>query len=239
MDLIQIGPPPAEDAEPGSGAEIDPVCGMHVEPATAAGSFAYQGKTYYFCARSCLEKFRANPDAYLNRTTRPESEPAKPGTKYTCPMHPEVVQDGPGACPKCGMALEPLMPVASEGPDPELVDMQRRLWVGAALALPVFLIAMAVMLPLLVLRMWLHDHMALLNWVQLVLATPVVLWCGWPFFRRAWQSLVHRSPNMFTLIALGVGAAFVYSVLATVVPWVFPAGFRMPGGAVEPYFDSA
>src|SRR5262245_14000102 len=212
---------------------------MRVEPATAAGSLAYQGKTYFFCARSCLEKFRANPAAYLERKSPQTQFTAKPGAKYTCPMHPEVVQDGPGACPKCGMALEPLMPTAEQGPDPELAEMQWRLWVGAALALPVFLIAMAAMLPLSALRMWLHEHMALLNWVQLVLAMPVVLWCGWPFFQRAWQSLVRRSPNMFTLIALGVGAAFVYSVLATVVPWVFPLGFRMPGGAVEPYFDSA
>src|SRR5437763_15159970 len=113
--------------------------------------------------------------------------------------------------------------------------MQRRLWLGGSLALPVFLIAMASMLPLPSLRMWLHEHMRLLNWLQLILATPVVLWCGWPFFARASLSLVHKSPNMFTLIALGVGAAFVYSVLATIVPSIFPVGFRMPGGAAEPY----
>jgi Cu+-exporting ATPase len=239
MDLIHIGPPPPGGAEAESDAQIDPVCGMRVEPATAAGSLDYRGQTYYFCARSCREKFRANPAAYLDRKSQAPAAADKPGAKYTCPMHPEVVQVGPGACPKCGMALDPMMPTAAEGPDPELVDMQRRLWLGGSLALPVFLIAMSMMLPVPALRLWLHEHMRLLNWVQLILATPVVLWCGRPFFERAWLSLEHRSPNMFTLIALGVGAAFVYSVMATVVPWIFPPGFQMPGGAVEPYFDSA
>jgi Cu+-exporting ATPase len=137
------------------------------------------------------------------------------------------------------MGLEPMMPTGEEGSDPELLDMQRRLWLGGSLALPVFLIAMAGLIPSAALRTWLHENMAALNWVQLVLATPVVVWCGWPFFERAWASVVHHSPNMFTLIALGVGSAYAYSVLATVVPWIFPPGFRMPGGAVEPYFDSA
>src|SRR5437762_4667240 len=161
MELIQIGQPPVEELQVGSGGETDPVCGMRVEPANAAGSFAYQGTTYYFCARSCLEKFKANPAAYLERGKRPAEQVSKPGAKYTCPMHPEVVQEGPGACPKCGMALEPLTPAATEGPDPELIDMQRRLWLGGSLALPVFLIAMASMLPLPSLRMWLHEHMRL------------------------------------------------------------------------------
>src|SRR5256885_160211 len=138
---------------------------MRVEPATAAGSFDYHGQIYYFCARSCLDKFKAEPEAYLERPKRPAAQAAKPGAKYTCPMHPEVVQAGPGVCPKCGMALEPLMPAAEKGPDPELLDMQRRLWLGGSLALPVFLIAMAAMLPLSGLRMWLHEHMGLLNWL--------------------------------------------------------------------------
>jgi Cu+-exporting ATPase len=237
MDLLQIGQPPPAESEWAGDSHIDPVCGMTVDPATAAGSFAHQGTTYYFCAKSCLQKFQADPAAYLDKA-RPEPR-AMAGATYTCPMHPEVVQDHPGACPKCGMALEPMMPTADEGPDPELIDMQRRFWVATALALPVFLIAMGSMLPGTGLAAWLHQHMAALNWLQLALATPVVVWCGWPFFQRAWQSVVHKSPNMFTLIALGVGAAYLYSLLATATPWIFPTGFRMPDGSVEPYFDSA
>jgi Cu+-exporting ATPase len=156
--------------------------------------------------------------------------------EYVCPMHPEVVRDAPGSCPICGMALEPRTPAAGEAPNPELADMTRRFWVGLALSVPVFLIAMADMLP----GRPLHFlDMRLLNWVQLALTTSVVLWCGWPFFRRAWDSVRFLSPNMFTLIALGVGAAYLYSLAATVTPWLFPAGFRTVGGAVEPYFDTA
>jgi Cu+-exporting ATPase len=167
-----------------------------------------------------------------------EPDAATAGTKveYSCPMHPEVVSDRPGSCPICGMALEPRTVTAEEGPNPELVDMTRRFKWGLVLGLPVFLIAMADMLP----GRPLHAFdMRLLNWVQLALATPVVLWCGWPFFQRAWQSVIHRSPNMFTLIALGVGAAYFYSLIATVAPWLFPEGFRTTHGAVEPYFDTA
>src|SRR4051794_34800521 len=203
MDLIQIGQPPAEH-EPKGDAQIDPVCGMTVDPATAAATYRYGSRDYYFCCQHCLQKFKADPAAHLGG--KPRQQPTiVPGVDYTCPMHPEVVQKGPGACPKCGMALEPMQPTAEEAPDPELVDMQRRFWVGAALALPVFLIAMAGLIPATGLAHWLHQHMALLNWLQLALATPVVLWCGWPFFERAWLSLMHRSLNMFTLIALGVG----------------------------------
>jgi Cu+-exporting ATPase len=259
MELIQIGQPPGDEPCGGDEAHVDPVCGMTVEPATAAGSFRYERKDYYFCSRGCLGKFRGEPGRYVGgdggvtwRLTPPARQEAAgpPGTHYTCPMHPEVVREGPGACPKCGMALEPMVPTVAEGPDPELVDMQRRFSIGAGLALPVFAIAMAGLLPSAGLREWLHEHMAVLNWVQLVLATPVVLWCGWPFIARGWASVVHLSPNMFTLIALGVGAAYGYSVMATIAPGVFPAGFRMEGGAwqtgmsaprgaVEPYFDSA
>jgi Cu+-exporting ATPase len=165
--------------------------------------------------------------------------PAGPTTKveYTCPMHPEVVRDGPGSCPICGMALEPRTVTVEEAPNPELADMSRRFWVGLVLSLPAVLLAMADMVP--GAARFLHPHMAVVNWVQLALATPVVLWCGWPFFQRAWQSVVHFSPNMFTLIALGVGAAYLYSLAATVAPWLFPAGFRTAAGAVEPYFDTA
>jgi len=240
MDLIQIGGPPAAGEAPK--VEIDPVCGMRVEPAGAAGKWDYHGKTYYFCARSCFEKFRKRPESFVepDGTRKPVVGTAHPtASTYTCPMHPEVVQYGPGACPKCGMALEPVMPTADSGPDPELIDMQRRLWIGGSLALPVFLIAMAELLPSATLRHFLHERMALLNWLQLALATPVVLWCGWPFIQRAYMSLVNRSANMFTLIALGVGVAYGYSVLATAAPALFPAEFRSPMGAVETYFDSA
>jgi Cu+-exporting ATPase len=154
--------------------------------------------------------------------------------EYTCPMHPEVVSDRPGSCPKCGMALEPRTVTADEGPNPEYVDMRRRFIVSLVLGLPVFLIAMAGMLPGNPLRPFTYAF----NWVQLVLATPVVFWCGWPFFERGWASIKHMSPNMFTLIAIGVGAAYLYSLAATVIPGVFPEGFRMHG-AVEPYFDTA
>jgi len=151
-------------------------------------------------------------------------------------MHPEVVSDHPGTCPKCGMALEPRTPTADEGPNPELADMTRRFWVGLVLTLPVFLIAMSDLVP----GRPLHRlDMRVLNWIQLILATPVVVWCGGPFFERAWSSLVHRSPNMFTLIALGVGTSYIYSLLATVAPGIFPAELRTMHGAVEPYFDTA
>ena len=231
----------SDSANTSGNAHIDPVCGMTVQPQTAAGAHEHHGLTYYFCSRHCLEKFKADPTAYL----RPPAEASKAqaasvsGAKYTCPMHPEVVQDGPGSCPKCGMALEPMQPTGDEGPDPELASMERRFWIGALLTLPIFAIAMGGLLPWPGLMHWLHANMAALNWVQLVLATPVVVWCGWPFFHRAWMSVIHRSPNMFTLIGLGVGAAFLYSLAATIVPHWFPEGFRTKDGAVEPYFDSA
>jgi P-type Cu+ transporter len=221
-----------------SAGHIDPICGMTVDPASAAGTFDYDGRTYYFCSQHCLAKFRANPAAYAEGAAKPPPAPAAPGSKYTCPMHPEVVQDGPGSCPKCGMALEPMEPTADEGPDPELIDMQRRFIVAAVFTVPVVAIAMVAMLPI-GLGHWLHARMGMLNWVQLALTTPVVLWAGWPFFHRGWASLRHRSLNMFSLIALGVGAAYIYSLLATVAPWLFPAGFRTADGAVEPYFESA
>src|SRR5688572_8407747 len=234
---------------------IDPVCGMTVDPAQAAGHTEYKGKTYYFCATSCLKKFTADPERYLApkpapaliQIGKPGAHPhmavaavpapaASPGTLYTCPMHPEVVQDHPGACPKCGMALEPMTPSLDEGPNPELVDMTRRFWIGALLAAPVFLLAMGDM----VLGVGLGGRVAVgwANWLGLLLATPVVWWAGWPFFERGWASIVNRSPNMFTLIALGVGAAYIYSAAATLAPSLFPEGFRMHG-VVETYFDTA
>ena len=213
---------------------VDPVCGMTVVPERAAGYFEYKGHTYYFCGKGCLERFKADPEKYL----APKAPPPAPvaGTTYTCPMHPEIVRDAPGACPICGMALEATMPSLDEGPNPELLDMSRRFWIAAALGLPVFLLAMGDM----VFGMGLGGRLDVrsTNWLGLVLATPVVWWAGWPFFERAWASVVNRSPNMFTLIALGVGAAYLYSVAAVVVPGLFPAGFQMHG-VVETYFDTA
>lgn len=224
-------------SESQTSSSVDPVCGMTVDPATAAGSADFAGQTYYFCSEHCLKRFQADPSKYLQSAQATSSDMNRPvAAAYTCPMHPEVVSDRPGSCPKCGMALEPREISVEEGPNPEYVDMRRRFWFGVALGLPVFVIAMTDMLP----GKPLHFiDMGVLNWVQLVLSTPVVVWCGWPFFERGWASIVHRSPNMFTLIALGVGAAYLYSVAGTVTPWLFPEGFRTHTGTVEPYFDTA
>jgi Cu+-exporting ATPase len=218
---------------------IHPVCGMTVDPKTAAGSFVHNGTTYYFCNPSCMQKFAADPGRYLASEASPTEHPAphpEPGTRlqYTCPMHPEVVSDRPGSCPKCGMALEPRTVSLDEGPDAELVSMQRRFWIGLALSLPVFLLHLASFLPV-----GEHLHGPWLNWVQLFLALPVVFGCGAPFFVRAWISVTQRSPNMFTLIALGVGAAFLYSLVATLAPQIFPAEMAAAGHGIETYFEAA
>lgn len=213
---------------------VDPVCHMNVQPETAAGSMVHEGVTYYFCSRHCLQKFEADPRRYLAGAAPEPMAPAPAGTIYTCPMHPEVRAERPGPCPYCGMALEPLTATPEGGPNPELVEMSRRFWIGLALSVPIFMIAMSDMLT----GNALMRQRGVLNWLQLVLATPVVFWCGWPFFERAWLSVRNVSPNMFTLIALGVGAAYFYSLAATVVPGVFPPGFQMHG-TVEPYFDTA
>jgi Cu+-exporting ATPase len=222
----------------------DPVCGMTLNPASAAGSAAHAGTTYCFCSPHCLEKFLADPAKYAARAGSAKSAPVTPSVpgadgrvKYTCPMHPEVVQDGPGTCPKCGMALEPMTPQAGKAEDDtELRDLTRRFWVAVVLTVPVFVLAMGPMVGLPVPE-WLGRGRK--NWLELILATPVVLWAGWPFFARAWQALQHRTANMFTLIALGTGAAWAYSVVATVAPELFPAGFRGPDGAVPVYFEAA
>ena len=255
--------------------QIDPVCGMTVDPSAAAGSAEYQGRTYYFCHPSCLERFKAHPEEFVDGNKRststvgggaagaaiyvcpmdPEVREPQPGAcpkcgmalepdvpvpttrvEYTCPMHPEIVRDERGTCPICGMALEPRTVTIEDAPNPELVSMSRRFRIGALLAAPVFVLAMGDM----ILGPGLGGRidLQLTNWIGLVLTTPVVWWAGWPFFERAWASLVNRSPNMFTLIGLGVGAAFVYSAAATLVPGLFPAGFRMHG-VVETYFDTA
>lgn len=213
----------------------DPVCGMKVDRASARHFARHEGKGEYFCSAGCKSKFEADPEKYLG--DRPEPEPMPAGTQYTCPMHPEVIRDKPGSCPKCGMALEPMgVPTGDEGPNPELVDFTRRFWVSAALALPLLIIAMGPMLGL-PFREWIGERVAI--WTELILATPVVLWAAIPFFHRGYESIVNRSPNMWTLIAIGVGAAYGYSVVATLFPGAFPAQFRGEEGTVAVYFEAS
>lgn len=255
---------------------IDPVCGMTVVPEKAAGSYDHNGKTYHFCSTHCLNKFKADPEAFLQTKTQVATTPphAPAGAKYICPMDAEVVSDKPGACPKCGMALEPEMPAApltkveytcpmhpeiireepgncpicgmaleprtvmlEEPPNPELTDMTRRFWWSVALSLPVLLLAMSEMIPGQPVQHALSPR--LINWLQFALSTPVVLWGGWPFFQRGWASILNRSPNMFTLIAIGTGAAYLFSVVALLVPDIFPASFRGHSGEVAVYFEAA
>src|SRR6266508_4618214 len=269
----------------------DPICGMNVEPERAAGSHVHNGQTYYFCSRHCLAEFKEDPERFLkspaaghaahgeghshaqaapskakgNETEQgvyvcpmdPEVRESKPGacpkcgmalepaapaaplvkTEYVCPMHPEIVRAEPGACPICGMALEPRTVTLEEEANPELVDMTRRFWVGVVLSLPIAFLAMSEMIPGQPLQRSFSPR--LLNWLQLVLATPVVLWGGWPFFQRGWTSIVNRRLNMFTLIAIGVGTAYVYSLAATLFADAFPPSFRGHGGEVAVYFDAA
>jgi Cu+-exporting ATPase len=256
----------------------DPVCGMKVDPTRAAGSVEYRGDTAYFCSQGCAAKFRAAPEKYAQQAKLDASPPRipaenEPHGEYTCPMHPEIRQAGPGSCPKCGMALErdtattpakhteytcpmhrqiardapgscpicgmALEPreVTAEDTNPELADMNRRLWISAALALPMLALMVSAFLPSMPMQRLLSP--AAWVWIEFGLATPVVLWCGLPFFVRGWQSIVHRSLNMFTLIALGAGAAYLYSVLATVIPQIFPASLRVSGGQIDVYFEPA
>lgn len=215
---------------------VDPVCGMTVDPADAAGVVEYRGQTYYFCNPSCVGRFRAAPGDFVgDKAERPSPNPSLDSkVEYTCPMHPEIVRDAPGACPICGMALEPRTISLTDAPNPELIDMTRRFRIGALLGAPVFLVTMADMAG----AGLTTTHGGIVNWIGLALATPVVFWAGWPFFDRAWASIVNRSPNMFTLIAMGVGSAYLYSALGTIAPGVFPEGFRMHG-VVQTYFDTA
>jgi Cu+-exporting ATPase len=213
----------------------DPVCGMVVDPKAGKPSAEHDGHTFHFCSADCKAKFEADPEKYLG--DRPAPEPMPKGTQYTCPMHPEIIRDAPGACPICGMALEPMgVPTGEEGPNPELVDFTRRFWVSTVLALPLFILAMAPMVGL-PLRDWIGERLSV--WIELVLATPVVLWAAAPFFERGWQSIVNRSPNMWTLISLGVGAAYGYSVVATLFPDIFPHSMRGHGGSVPVYFEAS
>ena len=250
---------------------IDPVCGMRVDPQKAAGELEYRGQRYWFCCQSCARKFEAAPERYVASAQPPPAPPVAAGVDYTCPMHPEVLQKGPNACPKCGMALEPVdiaaastkieytcpmhpevvrdepgacpkcgmalepRTVTAEADNPELRDMTRRFWTALALSAPILLMMFVDLLPG-------TRHLSgnrLVQWAELLLATPVVLWAGWPIFARGWASLVHRSLNMFTLIAIGTGAAYLYSLVATLVPSIFPASFREPGGGINVYFEPA
>ena len=222
-------------------AAIDPVCGMTVQQATAAGSYEYQGKIYYFCATSCLAKFRAEPTYYVTPPEQrtPRAIPATSGevVEYICPMDPEVLETQPGACRICGMALEPKVISLEDEGNPELKDMTRRFWVCLGPSLLVMLLAMAEMIPGLPLPEVLAGSMR--NWVQWLLATPVVLWGGWPFFQRGWISVASRAPNMFTLIAMGTGAAYGYSTVATVAPTLLPSSFHLHDGSIAVYFEAA
>jgi P-type Cu+ transporter len=261
---------------------IDPVCGMNVEPDTAAGKHEYNGQTFFFCSHYCMAKFKQAPENFLKAqmhthaghghaapgSQKPENgiyvcpmdpevreskpgacpkcgmalEPAAPAapsvkTEYVCPMHPNIVRQEPGSCPICGMALEPRTVTLEEEANPELVDMTRRLWIGVGLSAPIVFLAMSDLIPGQPMQRSFSPHA--MNWLQLVLATPVVLWGGWPFFQRGWASIVNRSLNMFTLIAIGVGTAYVYSLAATLFPNAFPQSFHGHGGEVGVYFDAA
>jgi Cu+-exporting ATPase len=211
----------------------DPVCGMSVDPATSQHRFDHNGKTFHFCSTDCRTKFAADPNSYLDKTSVKAEVPE--GAIYTCPMHPQIRQVGPGSCPICGMALEPEMASLDAPPNPELADMTRRFWVGLVLSLPAVVLEMGG--HLVGGHGWVDPTLS--NWIQLAFATPVVLWAGWPFFVRGWQSLLTRNLNMFTLIAMGTGVAYVYSVIGTVLPESFPAAFRGHGGAVAVYFEAA
>lgn len=271
----------------------DPVCGMEVDPNKSTHRIDYDGQDYFFCCGHCLEKFRADPVSYLTQAPResakggsagavpssPQSSPSSPSsighggiytcpmdpdvrqsgpgacpkcgmaleaeiitapatkTEYICPMHPEVVQSEPGSCPVCGMALEPRTVEAEEEANPELADMTRRFWISLVLSVPVLFLAMSEMIPGQPVQRALAP--SFLSWSQFILATPVVLWGGWPFFQRGWISVVNRSLNMFTLVAIGVGTAYLYSVVATLFPGIFPESFRGKGGGVALYFEAA
>jgi len=228
----------------------DPICGMTVEPPKAAAKIDHDGRSYYFCSAGCARRFAKEPEQFLAtpgtagmaapraahgpvRTTTLAPATRSKGVRYTCPMHPQIVQIGPGSCPICGMALEPMDPLAVVEADPEYDSMRKRFWISAALSLPLLVLSMFGE------YLGLHLAPALRNWIEFVLATPVVLWGGWPFFQRFWASLVHRSPNMFTLIGLGTGAAYLDSVVATVFPQMFPVSFRGIDGGEPVYFEAA
>jgi Cu+-exporting ATPase len=214
------------------GGAIDPVCGMTVDPHAAKHTASHDGHPYYFCSAGCKAKFVADPAKYLGSRA---PEPVIEGAIYTCPMHPEIRQVGPGSCPICGMALEPLTVTADSGPNPELADMTRRFWIGLVLALPVVALDMGA--HIVGEHNWVEPSLS--NYIQFAFGTPVVLWAGWPFFVRGWQSLVTRNLNMFTLIAMGTGVAYLYSVVATFAPGIFPEAFLGHGGTPAVYYEAA
>jgi len=255
-DMVQIGAAarPAMGALPilAAAPQVnDPVCGMMIDPQKAAGKVEHAGRIYHFCSTHCADRFKKDPETFLaapatagmghtaphhaeeHQATAASPAASAKNIRYTCPMDPEIVQMGPGTCPKCGMALEPMDIVAEEQADPEYQSMRRRFWVGTALSLPVLLLSMFGGVP------GLQMTPGAKNGIELLLASPVVLWGGWPFFQRFWNSLVNRSPNMFTLIALGTGAAYLYSLAATLFPQFFPASSRGMDGEVSVYFEAA
>ena len=234
-DKLDGGTVPAADRTLASPVHLvkDPVCDMDADPQTAKHKTEHGGQTYYFCAAGCRTKFIAEPIKYLDHGLAPKVPTSAPGgTMYTCPMHPEIRQVGPGSCPICGMALEPELVTAETGPNPELADMTRRFWIGLALTIPVIALDMGGHLT--GLHQWLGQQTS--NWVQLLLATPVVLWAGWPFFERGWASLKSRDLNLFTLIAMGTGVAWVYSIVGTLFTALFPAALR---GAIKALLNLA
>src|SRR5215218_4233819 len=233
-DQHEHGHPVPAASEDGAVAK-DPVCGMSVETTKTPHKTDYAGETYFFCSAGCRAKFAADPAKYLQARPVAKEEPTPEGTIYTCPMHPEIRQAGPGSCPICGMALEPLLPTADTGPNPELRDFTRRLWIGTTLAVPVVMLEMGGHIG------GLHHVVAqqTANWLQLLFATPVVVWAGWPLLLRGLQSILNRSLNMFTLVAMGTAVAWVYSIVATLAPGLFPSSFRTPDGATPVYFEAA
>jgi Cu+-exporting ATPase len=224
---------------------IDLVCGMNINPSTArGGSFSLNGNNYYFCSNGCKGKFQTHPSQYLSKkkSIAPTSDsnavlnPHGAAT-YTCPMHPEIIRDRPGNCPKCGMALEPMTVSIESGPNTELIDMSRRFWISLIPTVLIFAMSMSAIVPAVSIDHFIAPHS--FAWIQFILASPVVLWGGWPFFQRGWESLINRSLNMFTLISMGVGVAFLYSVIATLFPQLFPNSFRSHSGEVALYFEAS
>jgi Cu+-exporting ATPase len=221
----------------------DPVCGMMVDPERTEHHARHGSEVFHFCSARCHDKFVADPERYLKPEAKPAAQeqaghpPPKPGVIYTCPMHPEIRQEGPGNCPICGMALEPVTAGVEGEPNPELVDMTRRFWIGAALTAPLVLLELGAHLPGLGLHAVISPQASL--WLQFLLATPVVLWAGWPLLERGWRSFASRRLNMFSLIALGVGVAYLFSLVATFLPGIFPAGFRNVEGLVSVYYEAA
>ena len=224
---------PASDIPEGADTAKDPVCGMTVTVTSDARHAEFQGERFYFCSGKCQMKFEADPWFYASGRAAGRRKPALPNVQYTCPMHPEIIRDAPGACPICGMALEPMLP--SDEPSHELTDFTRRMWISAAAAVPLIILTMGELVALPV-RDWIGHQLAI--YLEFVLATPVILWAALPFFQRGWDSVVNRSPNMWTLISLGVAAAYLYSLVATFLPGVFPDAYRM-GHGVGAYYEAA